>query len=49
METIMKKEPRSELARYTFGYSNKKPGKLFWIIHILMVIFVIINLVHVGN
>lgn len=25
--------PRSDWARYAFGYSDKKPGKWFWIIH----------------
>lgn len=44
----MKKEPKSELARYAFGYSDKKPSKAFWIIHIIMVIFIIINFVKIG-
>jgi hypothetical protein len=48
-EKAMRQEPRSELARYAFGYSDKKPGKLFWIIHIIMMIFIIINFVHVGT
>ena len=34
-------EPRSELARYAFGYSDKKPGWLFWLIHVAMVAFVL--------
>jgi hypothetical protein len=34
-------EPRSELARYAFGYSDKKPGWLFWLIHLAMVAFVL--------
>jgi|HubBroStandDraft_6_1064221.scaffolds.fasta_scaffold43001_9 hypothetical protein len=33
-------EPRSELARYAFGFSDKKPGWLFWLIHLAMVAFV---------
>jgi hypothetical protein len=33
-------EPRSELARYAFGYSDKKPGWLFWLIHLAMVAFI---------
>ena len=33
-------EPRSELARYAFGYSDKKPGWLFWLIHLAMFAFV---------
>lgn len=24
--------PRSEFARYAFGYSDKKPGLTFWVI-----------------
>ena len=34
-------EPRSELARYAFGYSDKKPGWLFWLIHLAMIAFVL--------
>jgi hypothetical protein len=34
-------EPRSELARYAFGYSDKKPGWLFWLIQLGMVAFVL--------
>lgn len=26
------KGPRSEFARYAYGYSDKKPGLAFWII-----------------
>jgi hypothetical protein len=33
-------EPRGELARYAFGYSDKKPGWLFWLIHLAMIAFV---------
>lgn len=25
--------PKSDWARYAFGYSDKKPGASFWIIH----------------
>lgn len=45
----MKNEPKSDIARYAFGYSDKKPGKLFWIIHIAMVVFILINIVQVGH
>ncbi len=33
--------PRSEWARYAYGYSDKKPGWSFWLIHIGMVAFVV--------
>jgi hypothetical protein len=33
-------EPRSELARYAFGYSDRKPGWLFWLIHLAMLAFI---------
>ena len=35
------KEPKSELARYAFGYSDKKPSKTFWIIFAIIVGIVI--------
>ncbi len=34
-------EPKSELARYAFGYSDKKPGWSYWIILFAMVLFVL--------
>lgn len=37
----MKNEPRGELARYAYGFSDKKPGRLFWAIHACMVIFIL--------
>lgn len=37
----MNKEPQGELARYAFGYSDKKPGLAFWIIHALMILFIL--------
>jgi hypothetical protein len=40
----MAKEPRGELSRYAFGYSDKKPGKLWWAIHLGMVAFVAYHL-----
>ena len=40
MERQAMSEPRSELARYAFGYSDKKPGWLFWLIHLAMIAFV---------
>lgn len=43
----MAKEPRGELARYAFGYSDKKPGKSFWIIHAILLVFVLYNLVEI--
>ncbi len=42
------KEPQGELARYAFGYSDKKPGKLFWIIHAIMLGYVLYNLVEIN-
>lgn len=36
----MSKEPRGELARYAFGYSDRKPGIAWWLIHGAMVAFV---------
>lgn len=40
----MRNEPKSELARYAFGFSDKKPGWTFWGIHIGMVLFIIWSL-----
>jgi hypothetical protein len=37
----MKNEPKGELARYAYGFSDKKPSRLFWIIHIAMVIYIL--------
>lgn len=34
-------EPRGELACYAFGYSDKKPGVAWWLIHISMAAFVV--------
>ena len=34
------KEPHSELVRYAFGYSNKKPGLTYWGIIAGMVLFI---------
>jgi hypothetical protein len=33
----MAKEPQGELARYAFGYSDKKPSLRWWIIQAIMV------------
>lgn len=41
------KEPRGELARYAFGYSDKKPGWAFWVIHAAMFAFVLYNFVEI--
>lgn len=35
------KEPHGELARYAFGYSDKKPSRVWWAIHIAMVMFIL--------
>lgn len=40
------KGPRSALARYAFGYSNKKPGAAFWLIHAAMVAFILYSTFH---
>jgi hypothetical protein len=37
----MTDEPKGELARYAFGYSDKKPSLLFWVIHAAMLAFVV--------
>ena len=37
----MEREPKSDWARYAFGYSDKKPGASFWIIHGAMVALII--------
>lgn len=34
-------EPKSELARYAFGYSDEKPGVSFWVIMGGMLVYVI--------
>lgn len=39
------KEPRGELARYAFGYSDKKPGRAWWVMHLGMIAFVIYHMV----
>lgn len=41
-------EPKSELARYVFGYTDKKPSKSYWAILALMCFFVISKLVTLG-
>jgi hypothetical protein len=35
------KEPKSELARYAFGYTDKKPSLSFWIITAGMTLYVV--------
>lgn len=35
-------EPKSELARYAFGYSDKKPGWGYWLIHLAMLAVIIL-------
>lgn len=34
-------EPKGQLARYAFGYPNKKPDRYFWVPLILMVLYVL--------
>jgi hypothetical protein len=35
----MAQQPRSELARYAFGYSDKKPGPSYWIVQLSILAF----------
>ena len=37
----MSKEPRSIIGRYAFGYSDQKPGLVWWVIHLAMVGYVL--------
>lgn len=30
----MSKEPKSPLTRYAFGYSDQKPGKIYWLVQL---------------
>lgn len=39
--------PRSQLARYTFGYSDEKPHWSFWLMIAGMVAFVLWNAVKI--
>lgn len=41
----MTEGPKSEWARYAFGYSDKKPGRWFWIIHGLMIAYVVYSMI----
>jgi hypothetical protein len=43
-QAAMSTEPKGELARYAFGYSDKKPGPAFWIIHAAMIAYVLFAL-----
>jgi hypothetical protein len=38
------KEPKSQGMRYAYGYSDKKPGLAWWLIHLAMLLFVGYNL-----
>lgn len=40
----MDDEPQGELARYAFGYSDKKPGWFWWLVHLGMVAFILWSL-----
>lgn len=33
--------PDGELARYAYGYSDKKPGWAFWLVHAVLAVVVI--------
>lgn len=44
----MSKEPRSELARYAYGYSDKKPGWTYWLIVLGMVAFCLTQCVSIS-
>jgi hypothetical protein len=37
--------PKSDFNRYAFGYTDKKPGKSFWIIHTILILVIIIGIV----
>jgi hypothetical protein len=41
----MSNEPRGQLARYAFGYSDRKPGATWWLIFAAMVAFIVYNAV----
>jgi len=43
----MAKEPKGELARYAYGFSDKKPGLAWWIIHGVMAGFVAYKMVSI--
>jgi hypothetical protein len=38
------KEPNSQALRYAYGYTDKKPGLVWWAIHAAMLIFVGYNI-----
>lgn len=42
-------EPKGELARYAFGYSDEKPGAAFWIILVIMTGYVMYKLFQIGG
>ena len=41
------KGPRSELARYAYGYSDKKPGWTYWVILAGMIAFCLYSCVEI--
>ena len=43
----MANEPQSDLARYAFGYSDKKPGKVFWAIHVVLILYVLYKFLNI--
>jgi len=42
-------EPKSAAARYAFGYSDRKPGRVWRLIHAAMFAFVIYNAVTLSS
>lgn len=43
IEDTKPREPRGELGRYAFGYSDQKPGVAFWVILAVMVAYILIE------
>lgn len=41
--------PRSQYARYAYGYSDEKPGKSFWVILAVMALFCISQIVTLND
>lgn len=41
--------PRSELARYAYGYSNKKPGWTYWLIQAAIAIGAVVLVILHGR
>lgn len=43
------KEPQSEWARYAYGYTDKKPGASFWVIHAILVVLAVSSCVQLSE